>query len=50
MKKIMAKISIALCIITIFSLPVYAINWRSIGVDKSGAHMYMDLDSIEKNR
>mgnify|MGYP000625856845 CR=1 FL=1 len=44
----MVKISIALCIITIFSLPVYAINWRSIGVDKSGAHMYMDLDSIEK--
>ena len=48
MSKLIAKISIVLCIITMFYLPVYATNWKSVGINRSGAHTYLDLDSIEK--
>lgn len=47
MSKIIAKISIFLCIITIFSLPVYATNWKYLCIDNLGEHLYIDVDSIE---
>lgn len=48
MQKTMRKILMVFCIAVIFAVPVYATNWKSIGMDKSGAHIYLDLDSVEK--
>lgn len=48
MSKIVAKILIVLCIMTMFTMPIYAINWKSIGMSKSGMNLYLDLDSVER--
>lgn len=48
MQKTMRKILMVFCIAAIFAVPVYATNWKSIGMGKSGAHIYLDLDSVEK--